>query len=232
MGVAGSQSAGTAAAERFDAAHRALLGDPSIQFSLPPAPPPPKPPVWLEHFLRWLGHVLKPVGRLFDWIGSLLPQAPYARILLWGVLGIAAAGLVYILVDRFRHGVWRLPRLRKPAAAETGEADWAPDAAPARAWLREADALAADGRFAEAAHHLLRRCVEDIARRRPRLVRPALTSRDLAAASAIPPAARTIFSDIAAIVERSLFGGRPVGAPEWERCRTAYTDFALSRAWA
>ena len=39
----------------------------------------------------------------------------------------------------------------------------------ARARLaREADALAAEGRFAEAIHHLLLRSVEDIGRRRPR----------------------------------------------------------------
>ncbi len=63
-----------------------------------------------------------------------------------------------------------------------------------RSWLDEADALAAKGRFAEAIHHLLLRSVEDIARRRPKLVRPALTSRELSASDGIPAARRAIYS--------------------------------------
>jgi hypothetical protein len=109
--------------------------------------------------------------------------------------------------------------------------EWVPAAAPARAWLEEADALAARGEFAEAVHHLLRRSVDDIAHRRPQLVRPALTSRDIAAAEAIPPRARTLFGSIVAIVERSLFGGRPVSADDWSATRAAYADFILSQAW-
>jgi hypothetical protein len=63
------------------------------------------------------------------------------------------------------------------------------------------------------------------------LVRPALTSRDIAAASGIPPAARVLFGRIAALVERSLFGGRTVGLADWSSAREAYADFALPKAW-
>jgi hypothetical protein len=77
----------------------------------------------------------------------------------------------------------------------------------------------------------LLRSIEDIQWRRPRLVRPALTSRDLAATEEIPPPARAIFGQIVAIVERSLFGGRDVSADEWQAARTSYADFALSRSW-
>jgi hypothetical protein len=111
------------------------------------------------------------------------------------------------------------------------EEAWAPEAAPARAWLNEADAMARQGRFAEAVHHLLTRSIEDIARRRPRLVRPALTSRELAAATDIPPSARDLFAGIARLVEKSLFGGRPVSAEDWETARAAYADFALPGTW-
>jgi Domain of unknown function (DUF4129) len=162
-----------------------------------------------------------------------MPDAPYARIFLWTILGVAAAALAATVYQRLRHGEWRLPRRRRSVAVEPGpeEEAWSPEAAPARSWLREADALAAQGRYAEAVHHLLFRSIEDIARRRPRLVRPALTSRELAAAEALPPPARSLFARIAALVEHSLFGGRPVAAGDWTEARAAYADLVLPGTW-
>lgn len=163
-----------------------------------------------------------------------MPNAPFARILLWAVLGVAVVALAVAIYQRVREGAWRWPWRRRELAegAEVEEEpQWAPEVAPARSWLREADALAAEGRFAEAIHHLLFRSVEDMAKRRPRLVRPALTSRELAAAEAVPPTARQLFARIAGMVERSLFGGRPVGEPDWTEARAAYADYALPRTW-
>lgn len=220
--------------QQLDAAHQALRGDSSVQFDLPPAEPPPEPPKWLREFLEWLGEVMKPVEKFFDWIGSMMPDAPIARFLLWTVLALAVLLFVALLYQRLRHGRWRWPWARKdelgllPAAEEE---EWRPDAAPVRSWLEEADALAGQGRFAEAIHHLLLRSIEDIARRRPRLVRPAITSRELAASETIPFAARELFSAIARQVERSLFGGREVGKSDWVQARAAYADFALAGAW-
>lgn len=177
--------------------------------------------------------MLRPVGRALDWIGSFMPNAPYARILLWTVLAFAALALLWMIYERFRHGEWRLPRRRRALAIAQDEEEptWAPEAAPARSWLSEADALADQGLYAEAVHHLLFRSVEDLARRRPRLVRPALTSRELAAAEAVPPAARDLFARIARLVERSLFGGRAVDAGDWSTARAAYADFVLPGTW-
>jgi hypothetical protein len=226
------QEAATAA-DRFAAAHQALREDPSVQFDLQRAPPPPQPPEWLLDFLKWLGRTLEPVGRFFGWLTSFMPDAPYARIVLWTIIAAAALALLWVIVDRLRHGQWRWPwkrRLRIEAEL-VEEPDWEPDAAPVRSWLREADAMAAEGRYAEAVHHLLFRSIEDIQRRRPRVVRPALTSRELAAEPAIPPPARALFAGIARLVERSLFGGRPVGADDWTSARSAYADFALPGTW-
>jgi hypothetical protein len=222
-----------AAGDGFAAAHAALKADPSTQFVLRPAPPRPPPPQWLIDFFEWLGRVLKPVTRFFDWLSSFMPEAPYARIFLWTVIALAAAALLWIVWQRLRHGVWRLPRRRRGTAVpvDASEDVWSPDAAPVRAWLREADAMAEQGRFAEAVHHLLFRSIEDIAQRRPRLVRPALTSRELAAAEAIPPSARDLFARIARLVEHSLFGGRDVMAEDWQSARAAYADFALPGTW-
>ena len=232
--IIASPSNGAAAADRFAEAHRALLADPNIQFALRPAPPPEQPPAWLRAFGMWLTDVLKPVGRFLAAIGRLMPDAPYARIILWAVLIAAALFVLWMLWTRLRDGAWQLPRFRRTesAAADRQEEEWRPDAAPARAWLEEADALAEGGHFAAAAHHLLIRSVEDIGRRRPGLVRPALTSRDLAASAALPPRARALFASIAKVVENSLFGGRDVSRDEWSGCREAYADFAGAGAWS
>lgn len=239
MGAHQGQEA-AAAAERFAAAHRALVADPSIQFTMHHAPGPPRPPQWLVDFfdalgrlLKPLGSLLRPIGRFLAWLTEHMPAAPYALILLWGVIVALLVTVALILYQRLRHGEWRLPR-RRMRAGVPGEIDpegWIPDAAPARAWLEEADALAARGRYAEAAHLLLFRSVEDIARRRPRLVRPALTSRELARADGLPGAARELFAGIARLVERSLFGGRVVDVDDWREARARYADFALPGAW-
>ena len=95
-----------------------------------------------------------------------------------------------------------------------------------------ADALAAEGRFAEAVHLLLYRSVDDIAARRPGLVKPAITSRDLAASRDLPGTPRTAFARIARAVEISLFGGQPVDAGVWGECRAAYAELTVPKAWA
>jgi hypothetical protein len=228
-GETGHQAA--IAADRFAAAHRALRADPSIQFTMQPIKPPAPPPAWLTNFFHWLAY--GPVGRFFSWLARFMPDAPIARGLLWVLLAVLAVTLLWVIVVRVREGQWRLPHRRRATAvlAEPEEDSWAPDAAPVRAWLNEADLLAAEGRYAEAVHHLLFRSIEDIARRRPRLVRPALTSRELAAAEAVPAPARDLFARIARLVERSLFGGRPVSLDDWTGARAAYANFALPGTW-
>lgn len=222
-------------ADRFAAAHRALRADPDIQFALTRAKPPPEPPAWLKALGRWLREVFGPVGRFFRWLSSFMPDAPYARIVLWTVIALAAVALLAMAYQRIKHGEWRLPRRRARALAVgvdivPGE-EWVPGSEPVRQWLAQADALAADGRFAEAVHLLLFRSVEDMQRRRPQAVRPALTSRELAHAVGVPDSARTLFARIAAGVEASLFGGRPVDAEGWAEARGAYADYALPGAW-
>ncbi|MDO7835937.1 DUF4129 domain-containing protein [Sphingobium sp. HBC34] len=221
--------------DQLAAAHRALRAGGDIQFDMVPAPGRQPPPAWLRALGEWLEQVLAPVGRFLRWIGSFMPDAPYARIFLWTMIAALALLILWIVVDRVRHGVWRLPRWRRGRSAvaiEPVEEDWTPAAAPARAWLEEADALAGQGLYAQAVHHLLLRSVEDLSRRRPQVVRPALTSRDLARADGIPSAPRRLFAEIASAVERSLFGGRPIDADEWSRCRLAYADFAQTRSWS
>ena len=220
--------------ERLLAAHRALREGGDVQFSLPPVAPPDPPPAWLKALGEWTQWALSPIARFFGWISSLMPDAPYARIFLWTMIGVLALLVLWMTWVRMRSGEWRLPRWLRRAVLHTEgevEAEWTPDHAPAQRWLDQADRLAAEGRYGEAIHHILLRSIEDIGRRRPRLLRPALTSRDIARAGEIPAAPRLLFADLAAVVERSLFGGAPVGAGDWTRCRAAYAEFALPKAW-
>ena len=219
-------------ADRFAAAHAALKADKSVQFDFTRPPPDPVTPSWLKAFLEWLGDVLEPVGRFFRWIGSFMPDAPAAKILLWTLLALAVGVTIWTIYQRLRTGEWRLPKFRRAPMPEMApDEDWAPQDEPVRSWLREADELAGQGRFAEAVHHLLFRSIEDISNRRPNAVRPALTSREISVAEVIPSQARGLFTGLVSLVERSLFGGRPVGADDWASARAAYADFALPQAW-
>jgi len=219
-------------ADRFPQAWAAMRHDSSIQFKLAAPPQPAKPPAWLEAIFRWLGKALEPVGRFLRWIGSFFPDAAYARLLLWTVIALGAAAVLWALYNRIRLGEWTLRLPRRTSVDDLApEEEWRPDEAGARSWLEEADLMAREGRFAEAIHHLLFRSIEDIANRRPALVRPALTSREIAGSSGIPERARSLFAAIARLVERSLFGARPIGEGDWLHAREAYSNFALPTAW-
>ncbi len=190
-----------------------------------------EPPAWLEVVGRFFRKLLEPLGRFFSWLDGFLPEAGVVRVLLWTLVALAVAVLVAAIIRRIRSGQWRWrPR---PNAIESAveEEDWRPEASPLRAWLEEADALAREGRFAAAIHCLLLRSIDDLASRRPQLFRPSLTGRELSRSPLVPPRARTLFASIAAIVERSLFGGRAVDESEWLEARQTYSEFSRAGAW-
>ena len=198
-------------------AHERLLGDRDLQFAFTPIRQPAAvhPPRWLEIIFQWIG-------------ASAKFLAPFAIDLFWIGLGLAVLAVV-ILILREVMGV-RIPfhrrtRTRRPPT------DWRPEPMRARALLEDADRLADQGRYDEAAHLLLLRGIDDIDERRPRLVKPALTARDIAVLDAVPTAPRGAFSLIARTVETSLFGGRQLDAEAFARCRAAYEAFAFNPAW-
>jgi len=194
-------------------AHARLLADTSLQFHFTPFVVP-RPPSWLPALVKLLRALGPALGVLF-WVF---------------VAGLVLAVGIYAVraVLRHRHKPYRLggPSLgAEPPSLRPGERR-------VQALLEEADRLAAEQRFEEAAHVLLFRTIADLESRRPRAVRPALTSRDIAALGEIPPPARGAFAAIAELVERSFFGGRPVGAAEFATCRGAYLRFADPQSWA
>lgn len=154
------------------------------------------------------------------------------RILIYGLIALLALYVLYRLFPPFRDFVDRsLGRMRAQKESETEE-DWTPQASVAIGLLAEADQLATQGRYAEAVHLLLGRSIEDIGRRRPQLLKPALTARDIAQSPDLPEAARGAFTTIANVVELSHFGRRPVNANGWQQCRDAYSRFALRESWS
>jgi hypothetical protein len=194
-------------------ARAALLRDPSFQFSFDPPPGPPRAPSWL----RW-------IAKLMNWI------APYASWLLWALLIVG----VLIILGLIGREVIAKRAGRRTARVNAGPvlSDWRPDKARARILLSDADKLASEGRFAEAARLLLHRSIEEIEDRSPTLVATAYTSRDIAALDRLPEPARRAFSRMARHVERSLFGDQPMDAAAFGDCRTAYSDFAFPETWA
>lgn len=197
---------------KLAAAHKAMLADKGLQFDFAAPPPPPKPPGWLE----WL-------AKTFEWL------APLLKWIFWAGLAAIVLLILYFLLRELL-GVRFQRRKRRLERAQA--ADWRPDAGRARALLEDADRLAAEGRYDEAAHLLLHRSVDELEGRRPGVVRPALTSRDIAGLAALPPKAKAAFTAIASAVEASFFGARPLDAAAFAECRKAYERFAFPEAWA
>jgi hypothetical protein len=141
------------------------------------------------------------------------------------LIGLAILGVLFLL--------WRLVvepllgRRRQPKVEAAPE--WVPVRSAAVALLADADRLAAEGRFGEAAHLLLQRSVNHIAEAQPDWLLPASTAREIAVLPRLPQRARDAFAVIAARVERSLYALRELDATDWQAARSAYADFALER---
>jgi len=213
MAASSASAAGSAGTtDPIAAAHAKLLQDPTLQFDFNAIPPPQQLPEWLRAIFRFLAS-LRPLFEILFWVG---------------VAVLAALILYFIGRELLRY--YTRPAGGRPTIADNSP-DWRPPVARAKALLADADQLAAQGLFAEAVHLLLFRSIDDIDTRRPRTLTPALTSRDILALNEIPIAPRQAFARIAAMVERSFFGGRSVDANDFAECRRAYEAFAFPDAW-
>jgi len=208
---------GSPSATALSAVHQRVLRDSSLQFDFNAAAAPKMPhePAWMQALGRALAAIFEkafPILKVVFEVGVVL-----------------AVAMIVFLIAREIVGV-RFSRRRRGAARHT-PADWRPEERRARALLADADRLAAAGDFDRAAHLLLHRSIEDIDGRRPRLLRPALTARDIARLDAVPGPARVAFMTIAGFVEASFFGGRALGPEAFAECRRSYEAFAFPGAW-
>lgn len=200
-------------------AHKRLLRDSELQLTRPEQEiteiEPVDPPGWVEALGRFLGSL-----------------APLFLIVFWAAVVLVVVGLLYFLFGeaiRMRLGIGK-KKVEKPA--DDVLIDIRPDAARARSLLEEADALAREGRFAEAVHLLLFRSIEDVQERLEGGVPTSLTSREIAGLGSLPERARRALRPIIQVVEHSFFGGRDVDADGWQSARRSYEDFAFGEGWA
>ncbi|MBK8199451.1 MAG: DUF4129 domain-containing protein [Acidobacteria bacterium] len=202
-----------------DRAHAAYLKDSELQLVRPEQdidiPPPKPPPSWLKA----IADFLQALGPVFQFV-------------FWAAVVLIVAGLLYFIFGeaiRLRFGGRQKNKVK---AEDDVLQDLRPDAAAARSLLDEADALARQGRFAEAVHLLLFRSIEDIQDRVEGGVPTSLTAREIAGLGKLPERAKRGLRPIIQVVERSFFGGRPVDAAGWQEARQSYEDFAFGEGWA
>ena len=146
----------------------------------------------------------EPTSRTFslpDWVG---------RLIIWIMAGGGAALIIYML--------WReRPGLRQADSDEAIGGGLQPlDLTPDRLTFAAAAELADAGRHAEAIHTLLLVCLREL--RHKMDLSTALTAREIARDQRLADAARGELASVSAAVERSLFGGRLVGAADYQEC--------------
>ncbi|MEL6542487.1 MAG: hypothetical protein AAFQ34_13945 [Pseudomonadota bacterium] len=199
-----------------------IRSDPETQFAqLELKPPEPKEPSWfsemLQAFFDWLGGVFGPVG------GAL---ASNWSIIQWGLFALLGALVLYLVLRLVGPLAKRAATAEQP---EVAEPEWTPVRAESLALLEDADRLANDGRYDEAARLLLQRSVGQISQAHPDWVEPSSTARELAALPKLSETARRAFGVMSAAVESSLFALRSLSKEDWKRARQAYADFALAK---
>lgn len=241
--AAQDQMDGDAAARQFDDAHRQLLGDNSIQFELPPAGNDPaqslpshspgyQPPNPAQSHAIPVDPSTAPPAPSADFpAGSGGGIEGLMQVFLWVAAGVALLIILYWIFAFFRDRQGGTPEARQKKQRTRKVEGWRPEEAQAVQLLDEADVLANAGRYDEAARLLLHRSIGEIDTHRPDLVRPALTSRDIAGHPLLPGGPAAAFARIAALVERSFFARRPLGADDWQDCRAAYHEFAFADGW-
>ncbi len=218
--IAQSENPEPVSSQTLDESWEGVRGDGDIQFEQIEIPQiPMRQP---SAFERWLDDVFLWLAELFAPIGTAIANSWW--FLQWVLLAVLVGFILYLIVRMIG------PISRQDSGASEEEVpEWQPDRQESLALLEDADRLAAEGRFDEATHLLLKRSVGQIARARPDWVEPSSTARELASLKSLPDAARKAFATIAERVERSLFALRSLDRTDWETARAAYAEFALAK---
>ena len=154
--------------------------------------------------------LLLDLGPLGDMLGALV----WAGAVVGAVLGV-----VYV--------AQRLG-LRSPADAGIPRGAEETAAALFDAPLRDANALAREGRFGEAIHVLLLRTLEQLMRAQGKEVAPGWTSREVLERATYPQEAREALSGLVSAVETCTFAGRPASEQDFLLCENRFRHLAAA----
>ncbi len=162
---------------------------------------------------------LKPSGWWVT-LGRIL--GPIMQVLGWVLLTAIVLALLYYAATL--SGGWRWRRDETPGGPDAMQPVTF-DKGAAKDWLREAEELASQGRYAEAVHFLLFSSFDDIRRRLNTVLRPAWTSREILRDVPMRGSAQTALSMLVDTVETSEFAGQQIGSADFYRCRDSYARF-------
>jgi len=208
--------------DKFTTAFREIKRNDSLQFDFtnaPPPPPKPETPKWLQAIADFFGDIFGAFGGFFDGLSFVFISIFY------GIFWLGVGALVMVVLYLLATTIMAADLGSKNQKAEASPPPlYQPKKAQGRILLNEIDALAAQGKYAEAIHTLLFRSIQDIDANRPNVIRRSLTSREIGDLTILTPKARQVFSNIASIVERSFFGGQDIGEANFYTARAAYTE--------
>jgi hypothetical protein len=124
--------------------------------------------------------------------------------------------------------MWLLPRRFSTGGAATPEAGT--ERPPPARLLPDAEALAQQGRFAEAIHALLLRALSELGRRPgSAAASPSTTSREVVRHAGLPAEVKAALGPLVRAVEWMHFGRTPAGAEDYASCADQYRRFR--EAW-
>lgn len=196
---------------------RALLAAGRYQVAVPAAEVEPEAPAAAPE--------PRTVRRGGSWPARVPPRAPALQALTWVVAGL---GLVLLVAAIALLLVWTGLRLRE----RSGQARPADEPPPEESADEDDDddgRLAAGGSYARALHALLLAAIDELSQRAGSAPPRSRTSRELLGHFRLDGEVREAFGGLVAAVERSLFGGAPVGAEDY---RAALSRFQALRGGA
>ena len=208
-------------AERAGAAARTVLAGDRFQRELPPAP-------GADDGQDDKRAAARDDGRSMPRRISRPPAAlgEVARLLLWGMVAVAAILAIMFLINEAPHLRRRLRgdrgRADQEAAGETGAATGQPNGGS----LDEADRLARSGAHGEAIHVMLLSLVETLNRKIGRRLAHSLTGREIVGVAGLAERPGAALSRIVRAAERSHFGGRRSSRGDYDACRLDYLAVA------
>jgi Domain of unknown function (DUF4129) len=149
---------------------------------------------------------------------DLGPLAEVLRVLIQAGAVVGALLAIVYVAKRFFPGALGDVGLEEPGADAPAALSDVP--------LRDAQALAREGRFSEAIHVLLLKTFEQLSRMRGTQVAPGWTSREVLERASYPGLAREALAGLVGAVETCTFAGRPASEDDYLICADRFRRLA------